>query len=291
MITATGPIRGTSFSWPMPMRPETAGRTWVRDRTSIASWRPLLQWVFPTPRREALRALVTAAATAGSGAVLAFMARPLQGRLGAVVDNPDRLDRDTLQELARVVVALQRQCGGAVPFIRVKTALWPILEVFSRLLHGSQPAAIRRELCVVATRCFSLAARLSFELHDDPNANTLYHEALAVAGELHDGWVAASTLTSRSMVTLYGTGDLNKATAMATQATERSLAGSSYPVRARAFAVRAEMAARAGNRRTSLRALRLSRAHLALNHDAGRRYGEPTQRAATARSLGCAGLT
>jgi transcriptional regulator with XRE-family HTH domain len=240
----------------------------------------------PHDRREALRALVTAAATAGTGAVLAFLARPIQGRLGAVVEDPDRLDRDTLQGLARSVVALQQQSGGAVPFIRVKLALWPILEVFSRLLHGSQPAAIRQELCAVAARCFSLAARLSFELHDYPNANTLYHEALVVAGELHDGWVGASILASRSMVTLYATGDLNKAIAMATQATERSLAGSSYPVRARAFAVRAEMAARAGDRRTSLRALRLSRAHLALNH-----HGDPTEGSfSQARLLGFEGI-
>jgi transcriptional regulator with XRE-family HTH domain len=226
----------------------------------------------PLDRREALRALVTAAAAVGPGAVLAFLARPLQGRLGAVLDDPNRLDRDTLQGLARVVVALQQQSGGAVPFIRIKRALWPILEVFSRLLQGSQPAAIRQELCVVAARCFSLAARLSFELHDYPNASALYDEALVVADELHDSWVGASTLASRSMVTLYGTGNLNKAIAVATQATEQSLAGSSYSVRARAFAVRAEMAARAGDRLASLRTLHLSRAHQALNHE-----GDPTE--------------
>jgi ATP/maltotriose-dependent transcriptional regulator MalT len=200
------------------------------------------------------------------------LTQPLQGRLGAVLDNPSRLDRDTLQGLAQGFLALQQQSGGAIPFIRVKMALWPILEVFSRLLHGSQPAAIRQELCVAAARCFTLAARLSFELHDYPSANTLYDEALVVADELHDSWVGASTLASRSMVTLYGTGDLNQAIAVATQATEWSLAGSSYPVRARAFAVRAEMAARAGDRLTSLRTLRLSRAHLALSYD-----GDPTE--------------
>jgi transcriptional regulator with XRE-family HTH domain len=221
----------------------------------------------PLDRRQALRALVTAAVTVGPGAVLAFLTQPLQGRLGAVLDDPSRLDRATLQGLARAVVALQQLSGGAVPFIRVKMALWPILEVFSRLLQGSQPSAIRQELCIVAARCFSLAARLSFELHDYPNASALYDEALVAADELHDSWVGASTLASRSMVTLYGTGDLNKAIAVATQATERSLAGSSYAVRARAFAVRAEMAARAGDRLTSLRTLRLSRAHLDLNHE------------------------
>ena len=73
-------------------------------------------------------------------------------------------------------------------------------------------------------------------------------------------------------MTFYGTGDLDKATAMATEATERSFAGGSYSVRTRALAVRAEMAARAGDRRTSLRTLRLSRAYLVLNDD-----GDPTE--------------
>lgn len=216
-------------------------------------------------RREALRALVTAATTVGSGTLLAFLTQPLQGRLGVVLDDPNCLDRETLQSLAQVTGALQQQSGGAVPFLRIKTALWPILEVFSRLLRGSQSAAIRQELCMAAARCFAVAARLSFELHDYSNANVLYDEALVVADELTDGWVAASTLASRSMVTLYGSGDISNAVAVATQATERALAGSSYPVRARAFAVRAEMAARAGDHRTSMRALRLSRAQLALN--------------------------
>lgn len=221
----------------------------------------------PHDRRQALRALVTAAATVGTGALLAFLTQPLQGRLGAVLEDPNRLDRETLQGLAQAFAALQQQSGGAAPFIRIKMALWPILEVISRLLQGSQPAAIRQEVCAVAARCFSLAARLSFELHDYPNADALYDEALAAADELHDGRVGASILASRSMVTLYGTSDLNRAIAMANQATERSLAGSSYPVRARAYAVRAEMAARAGDRQTSMRSLRLSRSHLALNHE------------------------
>jgi hypothetical protein len=214
-------------------------------------------------RRQVLRTLATAAATVGSGALLAFLAPDLQGRLRKALESPDQLGLETVQGLQEVITELQRQREDALPFVRLQTALSPTVHALRRLLRGRQEPTVRRALCLVAAQAFTLAGRLSFELHDDEDATARYDEGLRAASELQDGSIAAITLTSRSMVTLYATSDVDAALRIADSAVRRAHAGGDRAVRARALAVQAEMHARKGDERASLRTLDLARVHLA----------------------------
>jgi len=84
---------------------------------------------------------------------------------------PDRLDLETARELHRAITSLRQVPEGAVPFARLQTAVAPMVEAMRRLLVGRQPAAVRQELCTAAAHCFSFAARVAFELHDDASAS------------------------------------------------------------------------------------------------------------------------
>jgi hypothetical protein len=214
-------------------------------------------------RRQVLRTLATTTATVGTGALLAFLAPDLQGRLRRALESPDQLDLETVQGLQQAVTELQRQREDALPFVRLQTALSPTVHVLRRLLRGRQEPAVRRALCMVAAQAFTLAGRLSFELHDDEDATARYDEGLRAARELEDGSITAITLTSRSMVTLYATSDVDAGLRIADSAVRRAHTGGDRAVRARALAVQAEMHARKGDERRSLRALDLARVHLA----------------------------
>lgn len=223
-------------------------------------------------RRRVLRTLATAAATGVSGALLAFLAPDLQGRLRKTLEDPDQLDMETVESLERVVTDLQQQ-QEALPFAQVQTALSPTIHALRRLLRGRQEPAVRQALCSIAARAFTMAGRLSFELHDDEDANARYDEALRAVRELRDGSIEAATLTSRSMVTQYATADVEAARQLADRAVRRAQAGGDRAVRARALAVQAEMHARKGDERRSLRTLDLARVHLA-DHTHSRSFDE-----------------
>lgn len=224
-------------------------------------------------RRQVLRTLATAAATGASGALLAFLIPDLQSRLRKTLQNPDQLDLETVQCLQQVVTELQRQHEDALPFARLQTALSPTIHALRRLLRGRQEPAVRRALCLTAARAFTMAGRLSFELHDDQDANARYDEGLRAARELQDGSSEAVTLTSRSMVTLYATADVDVALHLADRAVRRAQGGGDRAACARALAVQAEMHARKGDERASLRTLDLARVYLA-DHTDSRSFDE-----------------
>ena len=96
-------------------------------------------------------------------------------------------------------------------------------------------------------RAYTLAARLAFESYDDASSAHYYTEALAAAGRLRDSWYRAAVRTSQAMVTLYATGNLLEAQAIADAAVSDARKGHSARIRSRALALQAEMTARAAN--------------------------------------------
>lgn len=212
-------------------------------------------------RLDALRALAHSLDDQVEGALLASPAPGLEDRLGGALQDPGRVDAGLLRHLDRVVTELATT-EPPVSFARRHSALAPMVEVMSRLLLGSQPAALRRQLDALASRCFALAGRVAFELYDDHGAELLYERAFRAAAELHDGRAEASARASSSMVILYVTGDPGRGLARAEQAAHRAGQGSSRKVRARALAICAEMHARRGDARQALRALRQSATNL-----------------------------
>ncbi|WP_232784468.1 hypothetical protein [Carbonactinospora thermoautotrophica] len=198
--------------------------------------------------------------TGRSTSLPAWLSPTLQADLAGALVDPDRVGEDCLVQLGHAVTTLAGQVGQ-VPFARLQVGLAPLVESCHRLRAGAQPAPVRQQLAAVAADAFALAARVAFELRDDQAAVALYGQATKAAGELPDPWTVAAVLTSRAMVTYYATADLQAARRLADAAARHAAAGSSVLMRARAAALQAEMAARAGADRRALPALKLAWHH------------------------------
>jgi hypothetical protein len=153
---------------------------------------------------------------------------------------PLALDEATVAETMLSFVAVSGTVGK-VPFVRSQLAVAPFLAALRDIDQTTKASSSVR---ILAARAFALAGRLAFELHDDQQARKHYATALAHARCLPDAWLAASLCTSITMVTMHRGDELAAAEKMANRAVRAALAGSSIAVRARAFAVSAEVAAR-----------------------------------------------
>jgi len=216
----------------------------------------------PQRDRDGLRDLVVRATMAGSHAFLAFVTPELQGRLAWALEHPDRLDAKAVEQLQRAVDGLRHQRERSVAMVRLLLALAPLVTALQQLRKGSQPDQVHRALCVVAVQAFTFAGSLSFDLGDPESIRGFYDQADDAAAMLDDGWLAAFSSSSRSMIALHGARDVGAALALADRACGQAAHGSSRIVRARAHAILAEMFAAAGDPRRSERELGLARFHV-----------------------------
>lgn len=205
-------------------------------------------------RISELRDLTAATLTRGSAGLLAYLSPALGTELARALADPGSADDGLATRLATAVADLNRRVG-VVPFVRLQIGLVPIAEACRRLLTGGVPEEVRRQFLVVATTAYTLAARLAFESHDDASSAHYYTEALAAAGRLRDSWYRAAVRTSQAMVTLYATGNLLEAQAIADAAVSDARKGHSARIRSRALALQAEMTARAANTHRAFAAL------------------------------------
>lgn len=167
-------------------------------------------------------------------------------RTTAVLSDPFRFDHDLLEQFTTTLAAIHTEVGSA-PFVRLQIRLAPIVATCRELLRSDR-ASSRDELLTVATDALSLSARLAFETRDDSAALSLYREATDIAGRLSHRHHRAKVLTSRAMVTLHATEDLNAARNIARAAVQDAHRSDSYAIRTRAHAVHAETCARVGDR-------------------------------------------
>jgi hypothetical protein len=209
------------------------------------------------PRISELRDLVADALTSGTSGLLAFLSPNLTASLMPALADPRRTDDELLAQLGTAVADLNGRIG-AVPFVRLQLGLVPITESCRTLLAGPVPDDLREQLLSISSTACTLAARLAFETYDDPSSNGFYSEALAAASPLPDPSRRAMVRTSQTMVTLYSTGDLGKAQSIAAEAVRDAQQGRSVLVRARAYALQAEMSARAGEIRRAFSALHIA---------------------------------
>lgn len=216
----------------------------------------------PQHRLDDLRDLVGSATTAGGRAFLAHLTPDLQERLSWALEQPDRLDLETVAQLHQTVTRLRQQHNGSIPPVRLLLAVSPLAEAIRRLRHGSQPHQVREALCIVAVQALTFAGSLSFDLQDPESMAAYYLDADEAGGELRDGWLEAFSLSARSMITLHGSYDAATALDLAGRACARAAQGSSRIVHARSHAVLAEMAAATGDGRRSGRELGLAKFHV-----------------------------
>ncbi|WP_030671785.1 hypothetical protein [Streptomyces rimosus] len=203
---------------------------------------------------DQLRALMVRLATdAGGGFVLLGPAiRPL---ITQAMTNPSSVSEVLLEGLDGTVATVDAQIGS-VPFVRLRILLDPVVHACDRLIGtGAQREHCR--LSSVAARAYTLAARLAFETRDDTAAHALYEAATRSAAHLPK-WRRSVVHMSRALVSLYSSSGPAVASRLIEAAVRDARAGESGLTRARAHALQAEMAARAGLDRPTRTALSLA---------------------------------
>ncbi|MEU0389993.1 hypothetical protein [Streptomyces chartreusis] len=208
-------------------------------------------------RTAELRTLVLRAATDAGGGMLALLAPGVQAGLSAALEDPSRTDQDTIDGLASVVVDVNAEIGS-LPMVRLQLLLAPAVEASRRLLAGPVPEPLLPQLRKVAVAAATLAGRLAFETRDDAASRALYAEATGEAGRLAEPWRQANVHMSHALVTLYSAQGLDGARRLVDQAVRAARTGESSLTRARAHALQAELAARAGHERQAHTALGLA---------------------------------
>lgn len=197
-----------------------------------------------------LRTSVLRVSTDAGGGILALLAPSLH------IDSA-RTDETTVSGLASVVTEVNAEVGS-LPMVRLQLLLAPAVEAMRRLLAGPVPDPFLSPLRETAVAALTLAARLAFETRDDTAARALYADAAREAELLGRPWQTAGVHMSHALTTLYSAQGLEAARPLADRAVRAARAGESTPVRARAHALQAELAARAGHERQARAALGLA---------------------------------
>lgn len=204
-----------------------------------------------------LRALLLRTATDGGGGLLALLGPSTQLALSTALADPSRLDEELLDTMRVAVDDVNGQVGS-VPFVRVQLLLAPIVESCRRLLDAPVPEPLLPGLRSVAAQAYTLAGRAAFETWDDEASRALYAEATDTAGGIGSPWRRALVHMSHALVTLYSTPGIEAASRLVDAAVRDARTGESVTVRARAHALQAEIAARAGAERHARSALALA---------------------------------
>ena len=204
-----------------------------------------------------LRALCVRTATNDGTGLLALLGQTTQHLMMDALTDPSRTD-ETLVDGLRAVIADVDQQVGSTPFVRLQLLLAPVVETCRRLLNGTVREEVVHDLRSTAAQAYTLAGRLAFETRDDGAARALYDAATQAAGCLADPWRRAVVNMSHALVTLYSTPGIEGARRLVDEAVRNARAGGSVTVRARAHALQAEVAARAGAARHAQAALSLA---------------------------------
>ncbi|MFJ1798899.1 hypothetical protein [Streptomyces sp. NPDC088180] len=234
-----------------------AGQMSVGPGSDLAELLGALLDLGESESRVALLRTVLVRKATDTGGVPALLTTPLQAGLSAALTDPGQVTEETVAGLGAVVADINAQVG-AVPMVRLQLLLTPVIDACRRL----QAEALRDPLlgqvrAVFAAAC-SLAGRLAFENRDDQASRALYATAAAQAERLGDTWRKASVHMSHALVTLYSSSDLSDAQRLVDRAVRATRSGDSVRVRARAHALQAEVAARAGLERQARSALGLA---------------------------------
>ncbi|MER5960574.1 hypothetical protein [Streptomyces sp. NPDC001893] len=206
-----------------------------------------------------LRTLLVRTATDAGGGLLALLGPTTECALSAALADPSRVDEGVLDAM-RISINLVNGQVGSIPFVRLQLLLAPVVESCRRLLDevAAVPDVFVPDLQTVAAQAYTLAGRFAFETRDDQASQSLYSAATTAAGAIGAPWRRAMVHMSHALVTLYSIPGLDPAKALVDAAVRDARAGESVTVRARAHALQAEIAARAGSSKHAKAALGLA---------------------------------
>ncbi|MER7363262.1 hypothetical protein [Nonomuraea wenchangensis] len=208
-------------------------------------------------RLSELRTILVRTATDTGVELLALLGPSTQAALSAALADPSHLDEGLLTAMRDSISHVNGQVGS-VPFVRLQLLLAPIIESCRRLLNMSVPNVFLPDLQLISAQAYTLAGRFAFETRDDDASRALYSAATDVASSLGVPWRRAVVHMSNALVTLYSTPGLDAAKALIDAAVRDARVGQSVTVRARAHALQAEIAARAGAEKHAKAALALA---------------------------------
>ncbi|WP_420032189.1 helix-turn-helix domain-containing protein [Streptomyces sp. cg28] len=223
--------------------------------------------------------IIRAVTDQGGASILALLTPGAQDALATAMADPSRTDEVACAALASTVANVNAEVGS-LPFVRLQLLLSPAVEACRRLLAGPVPAELLPQLRSTAVAASTLAGRLAFETRDDAASRALYAEATAQAGQLAEPWRQAGVHMSHALVTLYSQDGLEQPRTLVDAAVRAARSGDSVLVRARAHALQAEIAARAGLERQTDAALSLSWYDMESDH-----AGDPSPSSFTAGHL------
>ncbi|MGH3885375.1 MAG: hypothetical protein ACRDSZ_02205 [Pseudonocardiaceae bacterium] len=204
----------------------------------------------PAQRTRELRDLVVRSTSVDDGQLLTFLADPTRRLLIGALRDPQCLDVELIDHLAASVSEVDRQISS-VPFVRLQLLLAPIVELCLRFQDTEQ---LRAHLSALRCDAYLLAGRIAFETRDDAAARRWYTRAVAAS---EDPTRRAVARTSYAMTVLHSAGD-GAARSIVDAAVADARLGLDLRVRARAYALQAEVAARSGRCRDAVAALRLA---------------------------------
>jgi hypothetical protein len=237
-------------------------------------------------RLSELRTLLVRTTTDAGGSLLALLGPPIQRALSAALTDPSLLDEELLAAMRTAVSDVNGEVGS-VPFVRLQLMLAPLVESCRRLLDAAVPNRLLPDLHAIAAQTYTLAGRAAFETRDNDAARALYTAATVAARGTGLPWRRAVVHISHALVTLYSTPGLGPAKRLVDAAVRDAQAGESVTIRARAHALQAEIAARAGEEKRAKAALALAWYDLGSN-----RAGDPAGRSFTPDHLrGFEGVT
>ncbi|MDQ1024791.1 hypothetical protein QF035_002373 [Streptomyces umbrinus] len=208
-------------------------------------------------RLHELRALLVRTATDAGGGLLALLGPTTQRAMTAALAEPSHVDKELLSGMRAAIGDVNGQVGS-IPFVRLQLLLAPVVECCRRVLAGAVPAPLLPDLRSIAAEAYTLAGRLAFETRDDEASRALYSAATDTAGRIGNPWRRAIVHMSHALVTLYTTPGIDAARNLVDAAVRDARAGASIAVRARAHALQAEIASRAGAQRHAQAALSLA---------------------------------
>ncbi|MGH3929441.1 MAG: hypothetical protein ACRDTF_05625, partial [Pseudonocardiaceae bacterium] len=153
----------------------------------------LTSWANTMKRRNALRALAWAATAASVGH---FLDPDEQARLAAVLDNPGRVDSQTLDHVEAVLWRCRMQEAALGPHAVLDTVL--AQRQLARSLLPDCPAALRPRLLSALSGASRQAGWLLFDLNDFDGAGYYYEDARALAHQAQDIELGAFVLCEMS---------------------------------------------------------------------------------------------
>ena len=153
-------------------------------------------WATSMKRREVLRILGWAATAAAAAPIFHGLDLEEQERVASVLNNPSRIDEQTIGHVEAVLWRCKRQDDALGPQTALETVL--AQRNLARALLPECPITLRPRLLSVLSNASRQAGWLSFDLNDFDSAWYYYEDARALAHEAEDTELGAYVLCNMS---------------------------------------------------------------------------------------------